>query len=52
MDKYTNEQLKAIAYDNLVAIERMQLEIKMINEELTKRAKEASVPTEEKPKKK
>jgi hypothetical protein len=50
MEQYTNEQLKAIAYDNLVAIERSQLEIKLINEELAKRAKE--VPTEEKPKKK
>jgi hypothetical protein len=50
MDKYTTEQLKAIAYDNLVAIERSQLEIKLINEELAKRAKEVS--TEEKPKKK
>lgn len=46
MDKYTNDQLKAIAYDNIVSIERSQLEIKMINEELAKRAKE------EKPKKK
>jgi hypothetical protein len=50
MEKYTTEQLKAIAYDNLVAIERSQLEIKLINEELAKRSQ--AVPQEEKPKKK
>lgn len=49
MEKYTIEQLKAFAYDQLVDIERAQANLKIINEELAKRSKPQE---EEKPKKK
>jgi hypothetical protein len=50
MEKYTNEQLKAIAYDNIVAIERSQLELKLINEELAKRSQQVEEVKKEKKK--
>ena len=46
MEKYTDEQLKALAYDSLVAIEQQQNNLKLINQELAKRIKPAEAPVE------
>lgn len=37
---FTDIELKAIVYDHLVSIEKSQIEIKTINQELAQRAKD------------
>lgn len=40
---FTDTELKAFAYDNLATIEQSQANLKTINEELARRAKEQPV---------
>lgn len=49
MEKYTIEQLKALAYDYLAQIERFQQALREVNSEI---AKKQSEPKEEKETKK
>ena len=52
IEQFTEVELKALAYDHLAAIERSQMTIKMINEELAKRAQVVPQKATEEPKKK
>lgn len=49
---YTETELKAMAYENIITIEQAQANIKAINQELKARAegKQTPVPKEEKKK--
>lgn len=48
IEQYTEIELKAMVYDHMASIERSQQIIKLINDELAKRAqKEAEKPVEE-----
>lgn len=40
MNELTTTELKALAYDQIAAIEKAQAILKMVNEELNKRAEE------------
>jgi hypothetical protein len=44
IEQMTVEQLKALAYDSLVLIEQSQNNLKLINQELAKRAEVKEVP--------
>lgn len=48
MDKYTVEQLKALAYDQMVSLERSQTNLRLINAELSKREEAPKEPKKKK----